>query len=344
MIFGKKDEKPIEPALPKSSLRLEDVKKAVMASSGEGEEQLELPLSPPPEDLFSAPAPAPVNPSPAPARREAPVVAPKPVPKPIQKPAADEIEKEIHVPEAAAPKRRSLPLPPAPEGMEPKPGDVLIDIPSRPQARKVTGGVLIKADEPELLRALVDLVNKDSTVQVISALDSKELSVSEMIADTKLDEAEVKGVMHRLVCLNLVKGFWYKSPSGNHVRKYKFETTKGLLEFDLSLLKDTLSIEDLKSKSTRLVALVTTEGRLPRSLLIKALPVMGDRQLDQVLRYTERFKLPNIRELITEEARLTAEPKGPSVPEEISTEKKPPEIKDLYDEIATIERSLSEVD
>ncbi len=338
MIFGKKDEKPSEPALPKSSLRLEDVKKAVLASSGESEEPLELPSSPPPEDLF---------PGPVPVKKEEPAAlkpSPKPAPRQVAKPAADETEKEIRVPDVAAPKRRSLPLPPAPEGMEPKPGDVLIDIPSRPPARKVTGGVLIKADEPELLRALVDLVNKDSTVQVISALDNKELSVSEMIADTKLDEAEVKGVMHRLVCLNLVKGFWYKSPSGNHVRKYKFETTKGLLEFDLSLLKETLSIEDLKSKSTRLVALVTTEGRLPRSLLIKALPVMGDRQLDQVLRYTERFKLPNIRELITEEARLTADPKGPSVPEEISTEKKPPEIKDLYDEIATIERSLSEVD
>lgn len=337
MIFGKKEEKPVEPALPRSSLRLEDVKKAVMASSGEGEEPLELPSSPPPEDLFPEPAPAPV-------RKEAP-----PVPKPVAMSAREEMEREIHVPESApkpapAPARRSLPLPPAPEGMEPKPGDVVIDVPSRPQSKKVTGGVLIKADEPELLRALVDLVNKDSTVQVISALDGKELSVSEMVADTKLDEAEVKDVMHRLVCLNLVKGFWYKSPSGAHVRKYKFETTKGLLEFDLSLLKETLSIEDLRSKATRLVALVTTEGRLPRSLLIKALPVMSDRQLDQVLRYTERFKLPNVRELITEEARLTAEPKGPSVPEEISTEKKPPEIKDLYDEIATIERSLGEVD
>ena len=227
--------------------------------------------------------------------------------------------------------------------MEPKPGDVIIDIPSRPEAKKVRGGVLIKADEPELLRALVELVNKDSTVQVISALDGKELSVSEVMSITKLDENEVKSVLHRLVCLNLVKGFWYKSPSGVHVRKYKFETTKGLLEFDLSKLKTTLAIEDLKAKSTRLVALVTTEGKLPRSLLIKALPVMGDAQLDQVVRYTEKFKLPNIKDLITEEAKLTAEPKETHL-EEISAEKKAPEIKDLYEEIATIEHSLSEID
>ncbi len=314
MIFGKKKQKAKESALPDSPLTLEDVKKAVMASGNEEqpkkEDILEIPSGPPPAEAISeaAPAPQPEPVMPEHTEEATPSTAEKELPqaKPKEKPEA-EVEKELLVPEKHVPapvkeparkkpvvplKRRALPLPPAPAGMEPKPGDVIIDLPSRPEAKKVRGGVLIKADEPELLRALVELVNKDSTVQVISALDGKELSVSEVMSITKLEENEVKSVLHRLVCLNLVKGFWYKSPSGVHVRKYKFETTKGLLEFDLSKLKTTLAIEDLKAKSTRLVALVTTEGKLPRSLLIKALPVMGDAQLDQVVRYTEKFKLP----------------------------------------------------
>ena len=373
MIFGKKKQPQKKPEIPTSPLKLEDVKKAVMASSRPEQAPLEMPATPPPETPFPAagqPEKAfptePAHPAEQPTHQAEPFIHTKPA-EPSTPPAEppkthEETEQEIHVPEKKptpkekpapekkekpvhkeAPKRRTLPLPPAPAGMEPKPGDVVIDIPSRPVAKSVTGGVLVKADEPELLRALVDLVNKEETVQVISALDSKELSVTEISAITKLSDDDIKSVLHRFVCLDLVRGFWYKSPSGTHIRKYKFETMTGLLEFDLSLLKYTLPIDDLKAKSTRLVALITTEGKLPRSLLVKALPVMGDKQLDQVIRYTEKFKLPNIRSLVLEETKLTAEPKEKQA-EAISPDKKPPEIQDLYDEIATIEHSLSEID
>jgi len=202
---------------------------------------------------------------------------------------------------------------------------------------------LVESAQPELLRAFVELVSKNSTVQVVEFLNNSELSLAELVEKTGIDENELKDVVHRLTCLGLIKEFWYKSTAGSHLRKYKLETTKGTIEFDLLALKNTLPIEELKAKSTRLVALITTGGRMPKSVLLRALPVMDEGQLEQVIRYTERFKLPSIRDMLTVESKASMEFQT-SKQEEFNGEDKPPEITDLYYEIENIQKSLGELE
>lgn len=202
---------------------------------------------------------------------------------------------------------------------------------------------LVEASQPELLRALVELVSKNATVQVVESLKDSELSLAELVEKTGVDENEIKDIVHRLTCLGLIKELWYKSAAGSHLRKYNLENTKGTIEFDLLALKDTLPIEELKAKSTRLVALITTGGRMPKSVLLKALPVMDDGQLEQVIRYTEKFKLPSIRDMLTVESKVSLELKS-SKQEEASGDEKPPEVTDLYYEIENIQKSLGELE
>ncbi len=254
--------------------------------------------------------------------------------RPKPKPKAEKKEKPI-IP-------KILPPPPPPHNMEAAETETEKDE-DKSRHKQQKKEALIDSSQPELLRALVELVSKSATVQLVEYLKDGEFSLAELVEKTGVDENEIKDVVHRLTCLGLVKELWYRSAAGSHIRKYKLENTKGTVEFDLLALKDTLPIEELKAKSTRLVALITTGGRLPKSVLLKALPVMDDEQLEQVIRYTEKFKLPSIRDMLTVETKMSLEVR-PLKEEDSEAEEKPPEVNDLYYEIDNIQKSLGELE
>lgn len=228
-------------------------------------------------------------------------------------PKVEEIEKEIKEREEKPRRLTAIPLPEA-------------------------GEAYIRSNQPELLRAFVDVLGNENAVEIIDILRYGELSLSDLLEKTKFDEDEAKSILHKLVCLGFITVNWYQAPSGRHLRKYKLEHSRGKVEFDIVALKDTLTAEELKSKSTKLVAIVTSEGRVPKSLLVKVLALKDESQLEQVLRYTEKFELPDIRSMLTIEAKLLKEPKILKA-EEVEEGAK---IKDLYKEIEEIEKSFED--
>lgn len=175
--------------------------------------------------------------------------------------------------------------------------------PGTTKARSVSGLVKIAdVTEPEILKAFVDLVGNPITVSVIDGLVETELSLEEIAAHTNTPPEKVNTILQQLVCLGLVEEFWYRTPSGKHINKFKFVNTTGTLDFDLRGLGSALSVQKLDDMSATLVDLVSREGKVPRSLVIKELGLEEDSHLDQVVRFTERFKLPNVRGLITDGA------------------------------------------
>ncbi|MFH1786654.1 MAG: hypothetical protein ABH829_03345 [archaeon] len=172
----------------------------------------------------------------------------------------------------------------------------------------------VTIDAPELVRAFVELLAKPSTATVVDVLAGNKMSVQELVRRTELDEVEVKSVLHRFVALGLARESWVKTPSGEHINKFELVSSRGEVRFDLRDLSSTLSVDALNAKSARLVELVSKEGKIPQSLAMKELDLADDRYFEQVLRYTERFKLPEIRKAVSEVAEPTAEeaPSGPS--------------------------------
>ena len=174
---------------------------------------------------------------------------------------------------------------------------------------EMIGGVVKVADahEPELLRAFVELMENPITISTVDTLVGSELSLEELANKTHHPKKHVKEVMERLICLGLAEDFWYKTPSGRHINKFKFVNTRGLIEFDLEDYGRALDVETLEGRSGKLVDLVSKEGRVPKSLVMKRLGLDDVSQLEQIIRFTEKFKLPNIRESIMEEAPEIAE-------------------------------------
>ena len=181
----------------------------------------------------------------------------------------------------------------------------------KPGVSRVAPGGLVKiagTSEPEILKAFVDLVGNPITISIVENLLGKELSLEEIAAQTKNPPEKVNVILQRLVCIGLVEDFWYKTPAGKHINRFKFINTTGTLDFDLKDLGNALDVQKLDEKSAFLVELVSREGKDPRSLAIKEMGLSEASHLDQIVRFTEKFKLPNVKDLITEDAPDIEEP------------------------------------
>jgi len=288
----------------------------------EKEEEIEVPelTSSPPRppidserDAFPLPAGAhaPVGPRPIPNHMEAPKNLPaaeRPVPEPLARP-----KRPAEMQRAPAPEPEPMD---APEPVVER-SDALSELeellkPGAPKTRTARGLVRI-ADitEPEILKAFVELVANPVTVSIVDNLAGSELSLEEIAARTNNPPEKVKRVLQQLVCLGLVEDFWYKTPSEKHINKFKFVNTTGTLDFDLKDLGKGMPVEELEEKSTNLVNIISREGKVPKSLVMKELELELDTELEQILRFTERFKLPNVKTLVIGDIREIAEETRP---------------------------------
>ncbi len=194
----------------------------------------------------------------------------------------------------------------------------------------------IKITDPELFRAFAEIVSNRAAVEVIEALIKRELSIAELVEASQMDENSIQSIVQRLHALGMLKATWYQTKDGKHFNKYKFTDTSGTVKFDLRDLKETLSVEELEAKSTKLVALVTAEGKVPKSLVMSALGLNNDALLDQVIRFAETFKLPDVGDMITGEAPTTEEPDKLKKADEKESAK-------LYSELEELEGYLKKI-
>lgn len=195
----------------------------------------------------------------------------------------------------------------------------------------------VTVKDPELLRAFAEILSNRLAVDVIEALISRELSIAEIADMSQMDENEVRMIVQRLHALGMLKATWYQTKDGKHFSKYKFTETKGVIKFDLKDLKATLSVEELEAKSSKLVALVTAEGKVPKSLVMSALGLNSTTLLEQVVRYAGIFKLPDVGSMIMGEAPTTEEP-------DILRKKVPKkESERLYSELEELETYLGKL-
>lgn len=273
---------------------------------------------------FGVPSPAPAPAAEA-MKPEAPFPAPPKAPEPSE---AEETEGTPEGPEGAPEELID-------EEFMPK-GDMKPLFGTRGEKEVFEKGVITIKD-PELLRAFAEIVSNRAAVDVIEALIKRELSVAEITDMVQMGENEARSIVQRLHGLGMLKATWYQTKDGKHFNKYKFTETKGRVDFDLQDLKETLSIEELEAKSTKLVALVTAEGKVPKSLVMSALGLNKAILLEQIVRYAETFKLPDVGDMITGDAPTSEEP------DTLKKKESQRESEKLYSELEELESYLSKI-
>ncbi len=173
----------------------------------------------------------------------------------------------------------------------------------RRKEKKESAIIEIGEKEVEVLLGFAQALVNPRIMQILQLLLQRPMSIDELSRELSAPRDEIESIIKRLVNLGVLDSEWYESLErpGEGVLKYVIRRRRGIIKFDLAYLPKALDIETLERKSEELVRIVTTKGKIPKNIAMDELGIRDEEQFEQIVRYTEKFKFPNIREMLSAE-------------------------------------------